>query len=231
MTTKALGALAVAASFLTIQADAEPPVRNAYFGDLHVHTKYSADAYNSGARTGPDAAYAFAKGAPLRHPAGQTIRMRGAPLDFLAVTDHAEYLGNVTALGDSAGPSAETAPGEVTPNFVREAYGGAFGRALNAGEIDPELGNESIRRDAWQRTIEAAERHYAPGQFTTFVGFEYTSAPDGMLHRNVIFKGSRVSELPFRRLRFSQSGRPVGLAGSVAGARHRGAGDSPQSPI
>ena len=108
MTTRALRALALAASFFTIHAHAEPPVRNAYFGDLHVHTKYSADAYNSGARTGPDAAYAFAKGAPLRHPAGQTIRMRGAPLDFLAVTDHAEYLGNVTALGDSADPSSET---------------------------------------------------------------------------------------------------------------------------
>ncbi len=195
MMTGALGALAVAASFFTVQADAEPPVRNAYFGDLHVHTKYSADAYKSGARTGPDEAYAYAKGAPLRHPAGQTIRMRGAPLDFLAVTDHAEYLGNITALGESADPSSVTSPGEVTPDFVIEAYS-AFGRALHDGELDPGLA-QSIRRDAWQRTIEAAERHYAPGEFTTFVGFEYTSAPDGMLHRNVIFKGARVPELPF----------------------------------
>ena len=195
MMTGALGALAVAASFFTIQAGAEPPVRNVYFGDLHVHTKYSADAYKSGARTGPDEAYAYAKGAPLRHPAGQTIRMRGAPLDFLAVTDHAEYLGNITALGESADPSSVTSPGEVTPDFVIEAYS-AFGRALHDGELDPGLA-QSIRRDAWQRTIEAAERHYAPGKFTTFVGFEYTSAPDGMLHRNVIFKGARVPELPF----------------------------------
>ena len=195
MMTGALGTLAVAASFFTLQAGAEPPVRNAYFGDLHVHTKYSADAYKSGARTGPDEAYAFAKGAPLRHPAGQAIRMRGAPLDFLAVTDHAEYLGNITALGESADPSSVTSPGEVTPDFVIEAYS-AFGRALHDGELDPGLA-QSIRRDAWQRTIEAAERHYAPGKFTTFVGFEYTSAPDGMLHRNVIFKGARVPELPF----------------------------------
>ena len=195
MTTGALGTVAVAAAFFTVEAAADSPARNAYFGDLHVHTKYSADAYKSGARTGPDEAYAYAKGAPLRHPAGQIIRMRGAPLDFLAVTDHAEYLGNITALGESADPSSVTSPGEVTPDFVIEAYS-AFGRALHDGELDPGLA-QSIRRDAWQRTIEAAERHYAPGQFTTFVGFEYTSAPDGMLHRNVIFEGARVPELPF----------------------------------
>ena len=188
MMTRALGALAVAAAFFAFQAGAEPPVRNAYFGDLHVHTKYSADAYRFGARTGPDAAYAYAKGAPLRHPAGQTIRMRGAPLDFMAVTDHAEYLGNVVAIDDPVNPMSDSE--------LADAYS-VFNRAINAGEFDPGPWQESIRRDAWQRTIEAAERHYAPGRFTTFVGYEYTSAPDGMLHRNVIFKGARVPDLPF----------------------------------
>ena len=186
--TGALGVLAVAASFFPIQAGAEPPVRNVYFGDLHVHTKYSADAYRFGARTGPDAAYAYAKGAPLRHPAGQTIRMRGAPLDFMAVTDHAEYMGNVAAIDDPVKPMSDSE--------LADAYS-VFNRAINDGEFDPGLWQESIRRDAWQRTIEAAERHYAPGRFTTFVGYEYTSAPDGMLHRNVIFEGARVPELPF----------------------------------
>ena len=185
--TRALCALAVAASFFTIQAGAESPVRNVYFGDLHVHTKYSADAYRFGARTGPDEAYAYAKGAPLQHPAGQIVRMRGAPLDFLAVTDHAEYLGNIAALDDPANP--------LSDSELAEAYS-VFNRAISVGELDPELA-QAIRRDAWQRTIEAAERHYAPGQFTTFVGYEYTSAPEGMLHRNVIFKGARVPELPF----------------------------------
>ena len=188
MMTRALAVFAVAASLFTIQAGAEPPVRNVYFGDLHVHTKYSADAYRFGARTGPDAAYAYAKGAPLRHPAGQTVRMRGAPLDFLAVTDHAEYLGNVAAIDDPGNPMSDSE--------LADAYS-VFNRAINAGEFDRGLWQESMRRDAWQRTIEAAERHYAPGRFTTFVGYEYTSAPDGMLHRNVIFKGARVPELPF----------------------------------
>jgi hypothetical protein len=196
MMTKALGALVVAVSVFTLQAAAETPVRNAYFGDLHVHTKYSLDAYTFGARTGPDEAYEFAKGASIKHPSGQTIRMRGAPLDFLAVTDHAEYLGNSIALDDPDNPISKEF-GEVTEQgLTMEAYS-FFNRALNKGELDPSFMPEALRREGWQRIVEAAERHYLPGQFTTFVGYEYTSAPAGMLHRNVIFKGARVPELPF----------------------------------
>ena len=175
------------------QAEAE---RRAYFGDLHVHTKYSADAYSFGARNGPDEAYAFAKGAALRHPSGQIIRMRGAPLDFLAVTDHAEYLGNVTALGDPEHPLAGSPLAAVTQGVMTTAFA-TFGTALRTGELDPDLHDEGVRRDTWQRIVAAAERHNAPGAFTTFVAYEYSSAPVGMLHRNVVFRGARVPELPF----------------------------------
>lgn len=67
-------------------------IRNAYFGDVHVHTKYSFDAYIFGTRADPDDAYRFAKGEPLTHAAGIEMRLK-APLDFLAVADHATYLG------------------------------------------------------------------------------------------------------------------------------------------
>ena len=178
------------------QALAEASERKAYFGDLHVHTRYSADAYSFGARAGPDEAYAFARGAPLRHPSGQIIRMRGAPLDFLAVTDHAEYLGNVTALGNPDHPLSGSELTDVTDGVMMAAFL-TFGSALRTGEVNPDLHDDGIRRDAWQRIVAAAERNNEPGRFTAFVGYEYTSSRDGMLHRNVVFEGARVPELPF----------------------------------
>lgn len=135
--------------------------------------------------------------APTRSdPSGQTIRMRGAPLDFLAVTDHAEYLGNITALGDPGHPLAGSELTEVVRGVMVAAFT-RFGAALRTGEAEPLLHDDRIRADAWQRIAAAAERHNDPGTFTTFVGYEYSSAPDGMLHRNVVFRGARVPKLPF----------------------------------
>ena len=77
--------------------------RNAYFGDLHVHTMYSYDAFIFGTTSSPDDAYTFAKGGALTHPAGFDMKL-DVPLDFYAVTDHAYYLGifREMAVGDSA---------------------------------------------------------------------------------------------------------------------------------
>ena len=74
--------------------------RNAYFGDLHVHTKLSFDAYIFNVRATPDDAYRYAKGESIHHASGYDVRLTDAPLDFLAVTDHSEYLGIVPAMND-----------------------------------------------------------------------------------------------------------------------------------
>ena len=82
------------------------PERNAYFGDLHVHTALSFDAYVFGTTTTPRDAYRFALGETIKHPLGYDMKLR-RPLDFYAVTDHAMFLGVVQAASDPANPLSQ----------------------------------------------------------------------------------------------------------------------------
>ena len=178
------------------------PLRNAFFGDLHVHTKYSYDAFVFGTTAGPDDAYRYARGEALRHPAGFEMRL-GQPLDFYAVSDHATFMGNFTAMAD---PTTEISKHPVAKGFQdltdvesrRIAFSEAlpYARGTKKGLLDL---NET--RSAWVRIIESANRNYEPGRFTTFIAYEYTSSPESQnMHRNVIFRGSAAPERPFSRL-------------------------------
>lgn len=180
------------------------PLRDAYFGDLHVHTAYSMDAYMVGTRDNPDEAYRFARGAPMTHASGFEMRLPD-PLDFYAVTDHAEFLGMFSAINDptteiSRRPSSQPFVGVGTPERFAAA-----GQALLAIITDPdqadEFIDEGVMRSTWADIVGAAERHYEPGRFTTFVGYEYTSMPEMQnLHRNVIFRGGSAPDVPFSML-------------------------------
>lgn len=188
------------------QSPAPNVLRNAYFGDLHVHTNFSYDAFLNGTRATPDDAYRFARGDTLRHPAGFDIQL-DAPLDFYAVTDHASFLGMLPAMRDSAQavsqhPAASTVnrivTGELTGVDRQNAY--AEIRAHTLGQREGLL-DLTVVRSAWQEVIAAAERHYEPGAFTTFIGYEFTGSPENQnLHRNVIFRGRAVPDQPFSRL-------------------------------
>ena len=90
--TAATAATAVVDSVIQPRTDVNPASRTALFGELHVHTQYSFDAFIFGTRSTPDSAYEFAKGKPVKHPAGFEMRLR-EPLDFQSVTDHAMYMG------------------------------------------------------------------------------------------------------------------------------------------
>ncbi|NJN51587.1 MAG: DUF3604 domain-containing protein, partial [Gammaproteobacteria bacterium] len=91
-------ALLIAASAV---AGSEALPRDAYFGDLHVHTRYSFDAFIFNVRATPEDAYRYARGETIEHAFGFPMRLRGEPLDFMAVTDHATYLGVLSAMGDA----------------------------------------------------------------------------------------------------------------------------------
>lgn len=186
--------------------------RNAYFGDLHVHTKLSFDAYIFNVRASPDDAYRFAKGQTIGHPGGYDIRLTGGPLDFVAVTDHSEYIGSME---EANRPNSILSKLPITQGLFStdpKQIGAAFTRivtAFAAGGLPPEFQDKSIQSRAWKEIQDAAAKHNEPGRFTTLVGYEYTSAPDGRnMHRNVIFRSSKVSELPYSAV---QSANPEDL--------------------
>jgi len=195
-----------------------PGQRSPYYGDLHVHTEYSFDGYAMGTQATPYDAYRFAKGEAITNPGGFDMQL-SRPLDFYAVTDHAMFLGLAKA-------SAETVTEFSKNDFASPYHGlndadnydtdfvsmmrrlGTFAGFLpsavagvRSGEIDRDevLG---VIRSAWEDIIDAAEEFNDPGNFTTFVAYEYTASTldMGNLHRNVIFKGSdKLPREPFSR--------------------------------
>ena len=177
--------------------------RNAYFGDLHVHTRYSFDAFIFGTIASPNDAYRFARGAPVTHPSGYDMRL-AQPLDFYAVSDHAAFLGMLPAMAD---PTTEASQLEAAELFVEAETGperrAAFQaiRPYLAPDRYEEILDENVVKSAWADIIAAANRHYVPGEFTSFIAYEYTSGVESQnLHRNVIFRGDRGPDIPFSRL-------------------------------
>ena len=216
--------------------------RNVYFGDLHVHTKYSFDAFIFGTTATPDDAYRYAKGESIKHPLGFDLQLR-KPLDFYAVTDHGFLLGSVEGWSDPATGDA-TKPfhnlnrkenlnvdsiaerGALFGFYIRNLasgisfwdglkvlFTGDQARAISIYDVD-------IHRSAWKDVIESAQRHNDPGNFTSFIAYEYTSSStfsgenrsilnpngtgpfeQGNLHRNVIYSGSKITVEPFTRLK------------------------------
>ena len=181
------------------------PQRNAYFGDLHVHSMYSYDAFIFGGIASPSDAYEFAKGGSIRHPAGFEMQL-DVPMDFYGVSDHAYYLGIIRemALGDSALSDHPVAEGidslDEDVNFRRSVFLRFANFASTGNGI--EVMDEQVVKRAWDDIIASANRHYEPGKFTTFIAYEYTgTGPDEeMLHRNVIFRDSLVPDVPFSRI-------------------------------
>jgi hypothetical protein len=211
---KLVGSLLLAAgpaALLAQQPEAPYTERAAFFGDLHLHTGLSFDAAASGVSTTLDDAYRYAKGESVQY-LGRSVR-RNTPLDFLAVTDHAEYMGMAALAADPAGPFAGTSWPQRLADTAADTlrYMGIFSPSGFRGSAPPiaEFLAEPLPSDIWQGVIATAERHYRPETFTTFVAFEWSPMPNGAhLHRNVIFRGPEYPQRPFSAL---DSQRPEDL--------------------
>jgi hypothetical protein len=200
--------LVVAFPYAAVAQSAEPavpknPLKEAYFGEEHVHTGVSMDAFIAGNRLTPDDAYRFAKGEEIMVN-GSLHRIK-RPLDFVAVTDHSEFMGESYSLMNEGNPGYDD---EVAVAF-REAPDlktalGLYNKYVltplaGGGNPHPEFfqGEEAIK-STWQKNFEATEKHYEPGVFTTIHAYEWTSAPGGSnQHRNVFFRDTNVPDMPF----------------------------------
>jgi hypothetical protein len=202
------------------------PLKNCYFGDLHLHTALSADANFFGATLLPEDSYKFAMGEEVEYM-GQKVK-RIAPLDFLAVTDHSEYLGVIVAVRDPKGPFAGTELYRQYTSKDQKDVAKSFGdfvADMSANKPNPELNKPEVIKSGWQRVINAANTYNKPGKFTALVGYEWTSSPNNTnnhsqnLHRCVIFKGDKVPDVPFTSF---DSQDPENLWTSLENARKTG---------
>ncbi len=181
----------------------ENPLKDAYFGELHLHTAASMDAYIAGDRLTQEDAYRWARGEDVETN-GKMRRIR-RPLDFAAVTDHAEFIGECYTLmyPDAPGYNDPVAQEFRNAKDLDEALSVYKKYVLDAlsgsGNPHPPFyqGIET-NKTMWKINQEATEKNYVPGEFTTLHAFEWSSAPEtANLHRNVIFRDTKLPEVPY----------------------------------
>ena len=169
----------------------QPLQKQVFWGDTHLHSNFSMDAFIFGNTLGPDDAYRFAKGEKVMATKGQPAQLR-EPLDFLVLADHTDGVGAMIAL--KAG----------NPKLLANPRLQAWSEILFAGEVDDarqldstqtrsdtprELEDKDIRGNAWDYLTATADAHYDPGTFTPLIGFEFTAQKGGQnLHRVVIYR-------------------------------------------
>ena len=186
---------------------AEPnPLRDAYFGETHVHTSYSADAWLFGDRmTDPDDAYKYYKGETIKAPLGYDIKI-DTPLDFAGVTDHSEYVGVIKLANDPSSPISKLPAAQplIMKTDSREAENVVFLYALKnlmGGTPDKALMDPEVSHTVWENTVGFAEAANEPGKFTAFCSYEWTSMHAMNLHRNIFFKDCKhIPSAPFSAL-------------------------------
>jgi len=181
------------------------PERNAYFGETHVHTSWSFDAYIFGNHiTGPADAYKYAKGEPIKHPLGYDVKIT-TPLDWMGVTDHSEYAGVVRLSNDPNSPISKLPIAEQLK--VKDAADIQriylwLGTSMIKADPIAALVKPEISDTVWKANNEAADAANEPGKFTAFCAYEWTSNPDFRnMHRNIFFKDcAKVPTRPFSSL-------------------------------
>jgi hypothetical protein len=174
-------------------------LKNVYFGEQHMHTRNSFDAFTIGVNQTWDQAYEYAKGKEVKLSTTGELMQKRTPYDFVAITDHAEYFGVLKEFSNPDSPLAKSdfAKGLVKGQTDPKAGGPYFKQllaSLFANEPMPEYATPELRTSMWQTYLDTADKHNEPGKFTALYGYEWTSIPNGSnMHRNVFFKDKAAS--------------------------------------
>lgn len=205
-----------------------------YWGDTHLHTSNSFDAFlNRNRSATPETAYRYAKGLPVVHPYHRARVQIETPLDFLVVADHAELLGTMPTIYKTGIPRdglglIDQLKAWYTEYWLKDIVDSGAGREAfvnflptNIAPIDAAAVSmgasripnaQLIARNTWLAAIKKADEHYEPGKFTTFIGWEWSSIPGGAnLHRVVFTSTDAKIAGQFRPYRSAQSQYPEDL--------------------
>jgi hypothetical protein len=176
-----------------------------FFGDTHFHTEVSFDAGLVGTKLDIHDAFRLARGEEVTSNTGQPVQLI-RPLDFLAVTEHAEFNGLATGLRESSPLLLADSWGKwVYERFNSGPEGRmeAFQNIIEWGTVKLEnpFSDNELSRSIWHRSVKIADEYYQPGRFTSLMGFEWTASPAGNnLHRVVLFQDGAdktIQTLPF----------------------------------
>jgi hypothetical protein len=186
-----------------------------YWGDTHLHTSNSADAGFLNDRVGPEEAFRLARGEVVTSTGGLRVRLQ-RPYDFLVVSDHAEYLGLTPGLRKSDPVLLANETGRRWHDLLKKDQESAFKAAMECvisiNSRDEKMKNEAFGRAMWAENCEVADRYNQPGAFTAFIGFEWTSMPNGRnLHRVVIFRDDKSRATQVLPLSFFDTDNPEEL--------------------
>ena len=178
-------------------------LKNVYFGEQHLHTSASPDAFAVGTRGTWDDAYRYAKGEAVKlSTTGEMIKKR-TPYDFVAITDHAEYFGVMPRLIDPKDPLSKSdfAKKLLDKNAKMTDPTSAVSIILHSiltSTAMPEYVKPDMLQENWQRYVKAANKHNDPGKFTALLAFEWTSIPNGRnMHRNVFWRNDTGPKAPY----------------------------------
>jgi hypothetical protein len=178
--------------------------KQVYFGDTHHHSSISFDSGMFGNTLGPSESFRFARGEAVTASNGIVAKLI-RPLDFLAVTDHAAYLGFTDLIKRADSRLMATQGGrEMVEGYKAGGEAAWLFVVSMMKDFDigkPRFEDSKINRTVWESVVDVASQYNEPGKFTAFNGYEWTSAPKGNnLHRVVIFRDGpdRVKQIvPF----------------------------------